>query len=298
MFKRPPLRTGVLIVILSTLALDLFYNIDGFGFRGKTVWDWLGLLIVPAILLIGSVWINSTIQRNDEARAEKRAEVDRQIADDRLKEQALQAYLDRMSELLLNGHFDNPDTRDKAKTVTRARTLTILRGLDGVRKGVLLRFLYESDLITGDRPNIDLSDADFSKADLAEASLSNANLVKVNLVKAHLEMAHLNNAHLQEALLIETDLEAAELKAANLEGAMLVGANLMNSDLREANLTGATLAGASLQLALLGQANLERTHLEGANLTDATVSLKQLEKTTRDENTILPDGSHYQEKSP
>jgi hypothetical protein len=48
-------------------------------FRGKTLWDFLGLLIIPVVLAMGALWFN---------RQEKERE--QYIAKDRQQEEALQ----------------------------------------------------------------------------------------------------------------------------------------------------------------------------------------------------------------
>ena len=78
----------------------------------KTLYDWLQLLIVPlAIAVIAVVFqlANSRTERQiakkryeqDQQFAKERYEQDQQIALDKQHEELLQAYLDRMSELLL-----------------------------------------------------------------------------------------------------------------------------------------------------------------------------------------------------
>ena len=60
------------------------------GFETKTLSDWMELLIIPLFLAGGAFYLN---------RSERTTE--REIAADRQQEAALQAYIDRMSELLI-----------------------------------------------------------------------------------------------------------------------------------------------------------------------------------------------------
>src|SRR6266581_4030378 len=78
----------------------------------KTLWDVLQLLIVPIILAIGGFWLNQ-IQKDRDQKAEKaqklreedaakeREKLERASREDNQREAALQAYIDKMSELLL-----------------------------------------------------------------------------------------------------------------------------------------------------------------------------------------------------
>jgi hypothetical protein len=66
---------------------------------------------------------------------------------DNQREAALQAYLDKMSELLLEKHLRDLAEEDEVWKIARIRTLTVLRKLDGERKGDVIKYLQEAGLI-------------------------------------------------------------------------------------------------------------------------------------------------------
>ena len=184
----------------------------------KTLWDWMQLLIIPAILAGGAYWLNESARNREKEFEEKtrqqeieiskeHAKTEREIASDNRQETALQTYFDKMTELLLDKVLR--ESEDKVRAVARARTLTVMRRLDGERKGALLRFLYEADLINKDKIVINLAEADLSEAELSKANLYVANLSGVNL----------SNANLSKAKLSKTNLGGAKLSNANLRGA-------------------------------------------------------------------------------
>ena len=64
------------------------------GFRNKTVWDWLQLLIVPlvlAIITLAFTWQQDARQQRIE---NQRAESDRGLEEQRAQQDTLQSYLD------------------------------------------------------------------------------------------------------------------------------------------------------------------------------------------------------------
>lgn len=113
-----------------------------------------------------------------------------------------------------------------------------------------------------------LQGADFMAANLQEVNLAFARLHGANLEFARLHGAHLIGADLQEAVLLGARLQGADLRGTRLQGAILMGANLHGAALKGVRLQGADLRGA----------NLEKALLDGAEF---------------DENTVLPDGSHW-----
>src|SRR5260221_6807826 len=166
---------------------------------GKTLWDWLQLLIIPVVLAVGGYVINLTISRGEQEAtrqraqsereaADKRAETERKIASDNQREAALQAYINEMSELLLHENLRESSPEDEeVRKIARVRTLTVLRRLDAERKGSVLEFLHESGLIDKDKRIIDLTLADLSHADLSHVDLSAANLTKAKISQYQLD---------------------------------------------------------------------------------------------------------------
>src|SRR5215213_2255966 len=102
------------------------------GYRyGITLWDWIKLLIIPAVIAGGGLWFN-TQQREREQR----------IANNRAQDDSLQANLDGMSQLMTDKErpLHRAQQGDYLSMVARARTVTVLRRLDGSRKGSVVLF--------------------------------------------------------------------------------------------------------------------------------------------------------------
>jgi uncharacterized protein YjbI with pentapeptide repeats len=226
-----------------------------------TVRDWLQLLIVPFALVVISFLFTAQQDARQQQIAVQRAEAERELAEQRAQDEALQAYLDQMSTLLLEKDLRTSGEDSEVRTLARARTLTALGRLDPSRKNAVVLFLDEAKLIgsvDGTDPIVGLSDTDLSDADL-----SNANLSSADLSDANLSGAFLNGA----------DLSGADLSRAYPSGAELYGADLSGADLYGANLSGANLSGANLNK---------------ADLTDAKVTQEQLDQAKSLKGTIIP----------
>ena len=86
---------------------------QGLDFLNKTLWDWLQLLIIPLALAVVALLFQLANTRTEHQIAKERYEQDQancsaerykqdqKLALDKQREDLLQAYLDRMSELLL-----------------------------------------------------------------------------------------------------------------------------------------------------------------------------------------------------
>src|SRR5258706_9385623 len=142
-----------LIIIVGGLIFILVETVraKNTGFETKTLWDWMQLLIIPLFLAGGAFLLNRSEKETERQRAEDRARLEREIAIDRQQEAAFQSYLDRMADLLLKENLRTTEVEEVRK-VARTRTLTVLRGLDPTRKGLLLNFLYEAELISKEKP--------------------------------------------------------------------------------------------------------------------------------------------------
>jgi uncharacterized protein YjbI with pentapeptide repeats len=229
----------------------------------KTLWDWmqlLGVLAIPVVVAFGTIWF--TAQQEKVSGAENT---------DNQRERALQDYIDKMSDLLLNKHLHESSKDEKVRQIARIRTLTVLRRLDAERKGNVIQFLQEAHLIEGEKAILDLKGADLGGADLSRANLRDANLSGADLSRANLRDADLGGADLSRANLRDADLSDAFLRDAILIRADLRDANLSKANLRDADLSEADLGGADLGGAGLGRAGLSGAFLKDANLSRASL---------------------------
>jgi len=238
----------VIVIWISTKIVGYPYP-DWTGFRAKTLWDWMELLIIPAVLTFGVILIN-----------QGQKAIDKRQIEEGERENALQTYLDKMTELLLENKLRLSNATSEEHQIARTRTITVLRRLDSERKGIIIRFLFEANLILGDDSEIaiELIGADLSRADFSNTYLGEINLNGTNL----------NGAIFQNTDFSDSYLQGSSLHNANLSNAILAGVDLSYADLRNANLTG--------------------TDLTGANLTGASVTRKQLKSAKSVNGAIFP----------
>ncbi len=181
-------------------------HMKGFFKAGATS---LSVLIAAATLL----W--SVIQFNAQQAASAAQTLDQQ------QQTTLETYLDRMSDLLFTQHLATSKPEDEVRQVARARTLAAVQVLNPVRKGILLRFLYDSNLIGYYDPTarnyihgpiVSLYGVNLIGADLRAANLYGANLI----------WAYLSGADLRGAILNGVEVTQEQLdKAKSLQGAIL-----------------------------------------------------------------------------
>lgn len=211
---------------------------------GKTLWDVLSLVGVPAALAFLGWWLQQqqAIQ-----------------ADVNLREEALKEYIDSVADLLIEKNLvaiairakeaeANPGKAEitnnekelfnAARDVIKARTLSILRRLgdDLERKAAAIRFLGEAEVI--EKVGLDLEQIDLRGINLDEAKLNGINLAGANLTNASFLGADLRGANLMVASLVNVDFSSADLSCANFRAAFVRDANftaslLINVDLRD-----------------------------------------------------------------
>jgi uncharacterized protein YjbI with pentapeptide repeats len=261
----------------------------------KTLWDWLSVLGVPFSLAILGFLLQQLQQKRadqqtrlererieqqekvEKERAEQQANLEKEIAEANQREEALQAYFDRLSMLLVDKNLIAIATRiensrdistnvqnqssiaeqkelfDAAVGVVQARTLSILRRLkeDGERKTNVIRFLIEAKVISKLK-------LDFSGAYLNDTDLSKGNFHGINFIGANLNGANLFSANLRKANFSKADLRNANLRVADLTDSSFDGANLSGACLSFANLDGANFSTANFS-----DADLSRIQLRG-----------------------------------
>ena len=304
MNKRSLVYAGLtlLVVVVVIGAVLLVYGVDRLGFREsttvstqetqqgatittevyqRTLWDLLGLLIVPIVLVVGAFLLNLGEQRRQEKAAEERvrretiaaeerlereareaaerARSERLQALDRLREDRLQDYLDRVQDLLEKGLTTSPQEAAILRDIARTRTLTVLRGLDVTRKAIVIQFLHESGLIGKTKALKAMTSPTWVQDIKPVVSLVGADLSKAKLVKARLPGITLAYTNLREANFADCIMPSANLMGANLRGANLARAMLYNS-----RFIGADVSGADLREAKLGNAEFNLTKYDDA----------------------------------
>jgi uncharacterized protein YjbI with pentapeptide repeats len=241
-------RRPVVLAVLALAGVVVGVIVYGYlekpgwiGVSGKKFWDYLELLIVPAALAIGVYLLNRAQQERERKAEDAQHERELAVESQRAQDEALQAYLDQMSSLLLEKDLRNSEENSEVRTLARARTLTVLGRLDKGRKNQVLGFLREADLVRGAGDRSEQPIIKLDGADLRGVGLYQANLRRAHLKGAELGQAFLMRADLSGAFLIHASLHKAKLRKADLKGAFLTDANLKRADLREADLGEANL---------------------------------------------------------
>jgi uncharacterized protein YjbI with pentapeptide repeats len=289
------------------------------GFGDKTVWDWLQLLsalAIPVVLAGAGLWFtvqqearqqNIEDRRTEQAQKieSQRAEAERKLVEQRAQDEALQSYLNQMSQLMLDRKLLETEQGDPVHTLAQARTSTVILRLDAEHNESVTRFLINSGLAVSSEasPRL-LRDITLSHATLSHSDLFGADLSGADLSYAYLTFADLSDANLFAADLREANLSGALLSDANLSGANLFAADLSDANLRNANLSDANLglSGANLREANLSDANLRNADLSGANLRNANLSgaqsitSEELEQQAASlEGATMPNGQKYED---
>ena len=102
----------------------------------KSLFDWADAVLTPivAALIVAIFGLFALGTR-------KRAQAERELQDDRAREETLRSYLDRIAELVLEKELANSKVDSPERAIALARTHNALTTLDGPRKGLLVRFL-------------------------------------------------------------------------------------------------------------------------------------------------------------
>jgi uncharacterized protein YjbI with pentapeptide repeats len=268
------------------------------GFQGKTLWDWMSFLIVPFVIVaaiaglsyfesdrenkhaealrVAEVKRADTLRKADIERADalleaenRRAQAQQEIETDRARQSVLQSYIQDMTTLLLDEGLAVSKPDSLIVHVARANTSSAIYQLDSGRNRILVRFLFDSNLLGRADPVALLSGTDLSGTDLSGTDLEGAYLRDTDLSRA--------------------DLSGANLGFASLRGANLSGTNLRDADLRFANLRGANLSGTNLRDANLSRADLNSTDILSGTVTGWTN--EQLAQARSLVGATLPDGT-------
>ena len=233
-------------------------------FGEKGLWDWLQLLIIPAVLAVGGFLFNQAASERQQTAEEQRGQ-----------EVALQEYINGMGSLLLDKDLRKSKEGDEVRTLAKTRTLTVLNRLGS---GHDRRIVPIGAEVTGLREQIQENFAFHSQTDRRRDVVQF--LAEEDLIDNKNPIVDLHDADLVGVVSFEHDLSNIDLRGVDLLAADLSGKDMKNDDLREASLAGA---------------NLFAANLSGADLNGAKgVTNRELEKQASSlEGTTMPDGSKH-----
>ena len=318
----------VIAVVVATVAFVVLAYVRGWrwtGFVGspaggdsdavrpaKTLWDWLQLLLIP-LALSAVVFVFNELQTDREHdREDRRAAAERLRVGESAREEVLRAYWQQMSRLMLDRRLLSSPKGSEVRAVARVTTLSALRRLDGERKGMIVRFLAEADLISGRDPKVSLREADLRYVVLEGASLRGTRLSMSHLVHANFRRAFLSGANFSRADLRGADFSGAHATppsptwmrdwitapphgfptrsrplnaaqhGATFQGANLTGARFTEVGFDEVNFRFAMLEGTQFRSANLYRTDFGVSCLTGADFRNARLWDSQLEADGRE----------------
>ncbi len=253
--------------------------------------DWGAKIFIPASLAIIAFLGHQFAQLQEDNKTIQRF-VDKAAQASGTRQEVLTNYGRRISDLVVSHNLKQSRPTDEVRKVAKGETLITLRRLYNVEnekqyaelpdnkikqlettlskyddagelKGLLVRFLYDSDLLTRDEQIVDLS---------------GSNITRVNLNYAPLPDINLKGAWLTWGTFLNADLRRADLSRTDLKGADFQGANLTNANLEKADLRGIVPEKTD------ETSTVEKTKLQGAILVGDKLNLSGA---CYDENTLI-----------
>lgn len=166
------------------------------GFKDKKLWDWLELLIVPALLTFLSFFITSNVNKKQQ-----------EIENQRYQQSVMREYLKDMTELSAQTPSPSKSTKNAGtlSSVASARTLTALNELDKERKRDVMEFLSNSGLLQ----QIHLRRANLQGTDLSFLWLKDADMQNSNLKNTKFYAANIGGANLKYVVMDDADFRGA-----------------------------------------------------------------------------------------
>jgi hypothetical protein len=270
----------------------------------KPLWDWLQLLIVPAVIAAGVAWFSQQQRDRELETAERRSQ-----------DEALEAYFNQMADLILHENLleltkegSPPEVRERLERFDRSREELReelarqlgepLEKLMQLGPQELLRRLLEVEqrgqrerLLELARRMVQLQEELQNELQRLRIELLQPLMVAKTFTQTTLGRVDGSRKRsiiqfLHETRMISSERTVVVLHRADLSHADLSGLNLADDDLSGADLSHANLGGADLTSADLSDANLRG--VKGIN-TEQLAACKSLEGAT------MPNGQKYED---
>ena len=271
--KKNFLLLFLLILAIVAIVSNWIANFKWSGFQKKSFWDWLQLLIIPLMLALGAFYLNSAADFRDY-----------QIAQEQKHQEILTDYFSKMQDLIVETKKSKQTPGSKEsnseerlllefRPTAQALTLSVLEQLDGERKGKVITYLAESQLITVDnnklstQPEIKLDGANLDDIELGNKGQRNSLnedemtiIDKIKIKNANMKRANLSGLQLLYSELNGSNLENATLENVNFTGSTMIGSRFINGKITDVNFTDVRL----------GKTIFDNVKLENIKISDKT----------------------------
>ncbi|MBW4660846.1 MAG: pentapeptide repeat-containing protein [Drouetiella hepatica Uher 2000/2452] len=278
----------------------------------KTLWDWMNLLLAPATLAGLSFWfqdkqesVKRDREKTEQEQNRKQEQLEKERAEDKQREDALQTYFDRLSDLLINqkvalllaqedfshdttvtvSMVDKGDENEVSFRVTDDIHQEVKRYPESAGKEAFHREDCLQPTIADTAKDI-IRARTLSLLRMLKAAKDSARQASVISFLAEANLVSNLRIDLRESILRQAYLPGVKLKGASLSYADFTEAILIRADFsyaylneaefHEAKLTRANLTRAVLKKAKLIRADLIRTNLSGADLSNADLSYSDI----------------------
>jgi len=267
----------LLILAIVAIVSNWIANFKWSGFQKKSFWDWLQLLIVPLMLALGAFYLNSAADFRDS-----------QIAQEQKHQEILTDYFSKMQGLIVEtkkiketSGYTKLHPKDEAarllpefRSTAKALTLSVLEQLDGERKGKVITYLAESQLITVDNNK---------PSTQPEIKLDGANL-------AGMVLNDVDQVETVDKKPLGVAITGADMTESTIKNVRLfVGSQLGQSDFSRANLTDVYFTDADMHGAKFINSQMTNVDLANTNLANARFDNVETTKITISPETKLDD---------
>jgi uncharacterized protein YjbI with pentapeptide repeats len=287
------LSSLLFLLIIANVAIvsNWISNFKWSGFQKKSFWDWLQLLIVPLMLALGAFYLNSAADFRDY-----------QIAQERKQQEILTDYFSKMQGLIIEtkkiketsgSKESNSDEKllPEFRPTAKALTLSVLEQLDGKRKGKVIIYLAESQLITITADNDNNVTADNDNNVTVDNNKPSPQ-PEINLSGANLKGMVLNDVDqvMVDKKLLGVVIDKADITNSTIKNVRLfVDSKLPESDFSQANLTDVSFTNAYMQGAKFIKSQMTNVDLSNTNLASANFDNVETTNITISPETKLDD---------
>jgi uncharacterized protein YjbI with pentapeptide repeats len=237
------------------------------------------------MLALGAFYLNSAADFRDY-----------QIAQEQKHQEILTDYFSKMQDLIVETKKSKQTPGSKEsnseerlllefRTTAQALTLSVLEQLDGKRKGKVITYLAESQLITANNDNqsslpevendnpSSLPEIKLNGANLKEIVLKNVDLYSIIDMKNKDRIINgikINNANMERANLSKVNLFKSDLMGSNLENATLQNVNFAGSTMKSSRFINGQITDVDFTGVNLSETIFDNIKLENIKISDKT----------------------------
>lgn len=239
--------------------------------QSKTLWDWLQLLLVPIILILGGFWLNRSESRHSLEMQKSINDTNLSIEKERFEDGILNSYINDIAQMIINSDTAKLRT-NRIMAVYKIKTLTTLNRLNSERRNYLIQFLVDSKMLNywdflSDFKNIHVSGIFFNDVSFDDFKFIGSSISSSRFFSCSIQSSKSSHSDFTSSMFNDMKINIFDISSSKF-----IQSSLVKVIFSECKIKDSKFYGSKIQHSSLGNSTIESSDLSCSTISNTNFS--------------------------